>query len=67
MVKSIAGGEGCVAIFKEGEADEVVARDGEADLPAGRDANDATLTTKTGSYIEIVFTSRARPWARPRP
>ena len=42
VIKSIAGGEGCGAVFEEGEADEVVTGDRETGFAAGSDADDAS-------------------------
>jgi hypothetical protein len=54
VVESVAGGEGGVAVFEEGEADEVVAGDGEGGFVARSDADDAALAVEAGGDVEIV-------------
>ncbi len=54
MVEGVAGGEGGVAVFEEGEADEVAAGDGEGGLVVAVDADDAALAVEAGGDVEVV-------------
>src|SRR5580704_12988336 len=54
MVEGVAGSEGGVAVFEEGEADEVVAGDYKGGFVARGDADDAALASEAGGDVEIV-------------
>jgi hypothetical protein len=54
VVEGVVGGEGSVAVFEEGEADEVIAGDSERSFVAGSDADDAALAAEAGGDVEVV-------------
>ena len=54
MKERVAGGEGCAAVFEEGQAYEVVAGDGEGGFAVGCDADDAALAVEACGYVEVV-------------
>jgi len=54
VVEGVAGGEGGVAVFEEGEADEIAAGDGYGGFALGGDAEDAALAVEAGGDVEVA-------------
>ena len=61
MIESVAGREDCVAIFEEGQADEVIATDRDCGFALMRDADDAALAVRLAATERLPSTSKAIP------
>src|SRR5215469_11780551 len=54
MVECIPRRQGCATVFKEGEADEVVAGERKRSLARRRNPDDAALASQASSYVQVV-------------
>lgn len=61
MWKRASGGEGCAAVFEEGQSYEVVAGEGERSFAVGGDADGAALAVPFLVVTWMAFALRLHP------